>query len=498
LMLRKILSDENSFVLVELLRDVHPRVKIAAINTARITKLQATWPFLVELLGTITYSHHAFAALVAMGEEVLTYLEKAFHRSGQTADVMLKIARIYERIGGGTAIDLLWDKIDDPNKELLSLILNSLRNNKYKVPAERVGKIKNLLELTLGYTLWNLAAVEELSDVPANSHIRQALNDEIKDNFDRVYLLLGLMYDPQSISLVRKNIESGTTEGITFALELLDIFVDKEVRRKLFPILEDVPVLEKMNLLQDDFPREHFNEIQVLKQILNRDYNQINTWTKACALYTLYQHPNLEITDSMIAHLFNPDPLMRETSAWLIHGIDLETYNRVSPRIRREIRKDLNDVLAETTFKSEITNSLSLRFEKILFLKSTELFKNIPGYLIAEIVETMDFRMIRQGQQLFERLDRFPGDLFIVTGGKISVDGPDNYHTELSRGDAMGEILLKGTPASLVSGVVGAPGGILAIGSGRLFDLMARHDLVTKTFIEASYNIVSQSNVITP
>ncbi len=496
LVLRKILNEENTFILVELLRDVHPSVKIAAINTARLKKVASSWPFLVELLGSITYSHHAFAALVAMGEEVLPYLEKAFHRSGQTEEVMLKIARIYERIGGQQSIDLMWDKLDYPDKQLVTLILNSLHNNKYVVPHERMVKIRTLLENTLGYTLWNLAAIEELKEKPQNELIRQALQEEIHDNYERLYLLLGLMYDPQSVSLVRKNIELGSSETITFALELLDVFIDKEIRRLLFPVLDDISVDEKLEKLQDDFPRDRFDEIQVLKQILNRDFNQINQWTKACALYTLNQIEEFQVTDSIIAHLFNPDPLLSEMAAWLIQSKDENTYKRISMRIKREVRIELNEILASTQFKNELTDSLSLRFEKVLFLKSTNLFKDMPGYLLAEIVDSVNFRNYRTGEMIFSRLDNFPADLMVMAGGKAILTGPEGFRKELSKGDAIGEIMLPDMDASAIEGIMENKGSALLIGSGKLFDLMAKYEQITKILIASWEKIVSQPEVL--
>ena len=60
---------------------------------------------------------------------------------------------------------------------------------------------------------------------------------------------------------------------------------------------------------QDDFPREKYNYIQVLYEIINRNYNQINRWTKACAVYSLSNIPRIKVNDSLLAQLFNPDPL---------------------------------------------------------------------------------------------------------------------------------------------------------------------------------------------
>jgi hypothetical protein len=96
-LLRRLLGPKTIFVLLELLRDADPKVRFEALQTARKVKRNETWPILIELLGSPTYSHHAAAALKEMGESVLPTLEAAFHKSGQNELVMLRIVQIMGR-----------------------------------------------------------------------------------------------------------------------------------------------------------------------------------------------------------------------------------------------------------------------------------------------------------------------------------------------------------------------------------------------------------------
>ncbi|MFC2125466.1 hypothetical protein ACFLU5_11710, partial [Bacteroidota bacterium] len=280
-LLRRVFNDENQFVLIELLRDINQQVKLTAINTARHVKSEEAWPLLIDLLGTINFCHHAESALVEFGDTVIPVLEKAFHKSGQKSEIMFRIIRIYGRIGSPMAMNALWDKIDYPDKAILDEILWAHKTNDYQVQDYKMRKLRDLLESELSYTLWNLATLDEVSDVKANEYLKGALEVEITYNYDRIYLFLGLLFDPQSVNLVRKNIDSGTTEGVAFGLELLDIFISSDLKALLFPVLDDIPTAEKLKSLQDDFPRDRFSNIEVLYEIINRNYNQINRWTKA-------------------------------------------------------------------------------------------------------------------------------------------------------------------------------------------------------------------------
>ena len=109
---------------------------------------------------------------------------------------------------------------------------------------------------------------------------------------------------------------SGTSDGIAYALELMDLFVDQEMKPKLFPLFDDIPVKDKMNKLQTYFPREAYNPVQVVNYILNRDFNLNNRWTKMCAVYASAFIPEFRVSRGLIGQMFNPDRLLQETAAW--------------------------------------------------------------------------------------------------------------------------------------------------------------------------------------
>jgi MFS family permease len=105
-LLRKLTGPKTIFVLLELMRDMDPKVRIEALITARKIKVKETWPLLIETLGSTTYGHYAASALIEAGESVLSTLENAFHKSGQQDRVMLRIVQIIGRIGGHYALKL--------------------------------------------------------------------------------------------------------------------------------------------------------------------------------------------------------------------------------------------------------------------------------------------------------------------------------------------------------------------------------------------------------
>ncbi len=68
-------------------------------------------------------------------------------------------------------------------------------------------------------------------------------------------MLLTMLYDTRSIQLVKENIDSGTTEGITYAIELLDVFLSEQLKQRVIPLLDDLSTTERINRLDNFYPR---------------------------------------------------------------------------------------------------------------------------------------------------------------------------------------------------------------------------------------------------
>ncbi|MGB9005749.1 MAG: hypothetical protein WCB96_08505, partial [Candidatus Aminicenantales bacterium] len=61
-----------------------------------------------------------------------------------------------------------------------------------------------------------------------------------------IFKLLGLNYAHEDIFKAYQNWLSGTREAMAYALELLESFLNTNIRDALFPILEDYPLRERV------------------------------------------------------------------------------------------------------------------------------------------------------------------------------------------------------------------------------------------------------------
>ncbi|MDL5050938.1 hypothetical protein QQ054_33605 [Oscillatoria amoena NRMC-F 0135] len=438
-LLRKLISNRTIFILLELLRDVDYHVRNEAIITARKVKRSETFPVLIDLLSSPSYGHQAASALIEAGEAALESLETAFHKSGQTELVMLRIVQIMGRIGGDKALELLWKKADYPDKRIVKQILYSLRYINYHATGRQAREVTDLLESEIGKTIWNLAALSELPQEAEFELLREAIREEIRLNYDQITILLSILYDPVAVQLVRENIQSGDPNGIAYAIELMDLFVDQDLKPKLFPLFDDISIEKKLEQLQIYFPRESYNPIQVINYILNRDFNQNNRWTKVCAVYTSAFIKDFRISRGLIAQMFNKDKLLQETAAWVLYNKDRTTYGVISQRLPNRDKKFLDSAIENNQLLDGLNDGFFLGIEMVLFLKQLPEFKNISGVLLADLFDKIIPLDLAPGEKVAFSSDQ-NAPIFIVAHGQVVLKEGDASRITLKPGSVYADI----------------------------------------------------------
>ena len=483
-LVRQVFDPKCIFILLELLRDVDPKVKMEAIVTARRLRLKETYGILIELLDSPTYCNAAAAALVECGKEALFSLETAFHKSGQSDMVMIKIVQVIGRIGGNSAMELLWKKIEYPDRRIVKQILLSLRYYNYQAREREVSLITTLLENEIGKAIWNMAAMQEISNVKHFVFLGNALKEEVSDNFDMIYILLSILYDPQSVQLVRENVESGTPDGAAYAIELLDLFVASDLKPKLFPLIDDIGVGDKLNKLQAHFPREKYTEIQALNYILNRNYNQANRWTKACALYSIAFMPDFRISRGLVAQLFNADPMLQEAAAWVIYNKDKEAYNSIASRLTVENRKNFEETIKKNTPEGRLKDGSYLRMEMVMFLKKVPEFRNIKGLILADMVDKMQNVNLTEGHKVKINPAEEEEQIFVVADGEMMVRNAETDLALVKKGEVFGNIFKTGERTMATDVIALEPAVVFCLPVFDFFNIMAHHHELAQVFLK--------------
>ena len=486
-LLIKASEDRHISYLVELLGDINPLVRTAAMITAGKVRRPELWTILVENLHLATYSNVAMSSLTAVGDASFHTIDSSFYKTGQYLPSMQRIVQLMGRIGGRQAQELLWKKIDFPDKKIVSELLLSLSFLGFRAKEFQAARIKLMVEAEIGDVAWNIKVLQEIpKHTKYDTMIRQAFKEEDSTNFANIFMLLSMMYDSQNVLLVRENIEFGTIESVSFAVEMMDVFVEEELKPKLFSIMDDLKPEDQLARLHNFYPPEYFEDYEdLLLQIINRDYNRINRYTKTLALYRVSQISK-EVSMDLIANLFNPDPIILQTTAYAIYKIDKQAYEEHSRRLKPAIKKELDKAILPPVFKKddEVYHQKMLLVERIILLKGMDIFEKIPGLQISYLAEAMDEVMISPGTKLIEEGERGNAPMYIVLEGEMEISQGGEKIRELKEHEIVGERLLLESDKFDFTITSKTTSKLLMLTKEELVDLMSLHLDITESILE--------------
>ncbi|WP_421765291.1 HEAT repeat domain-containing protein [Ekhidna sp.] len=494
-LLAKASEDRHVAFIVELLRDINPNVRSAAMISAGKIKRPELWPILIENLHLSTYGNVAMSALKASGESAFHTVDTAFYKTGQYHPTMIRIIQVLGRIGGRGATELLWKKIDFPDRKIVSQLLLSLSYIGFVARDFQAARIKIAVEGEIGDIAWNIKSTQEIPDEDPIDHlIKEAMLEEDIKNYDNIFMLLGMIYDPQNVLLAKENIQSGTTESITFAVEMLDIFVEEELKPKLIPVLDELKVSERLTKLQNHYPPEDFDSYEdLLLQIINRDYNRINRYTKALAMYRFSQLSG-HVTADLIANLFNPDPLLLQTAAFVMYRINQEAYHEHTKRLRPVTKKELDKAILPPVFRDEDEeyHQKLLMIERVIELKKIEMFKPIPGELITYMAENLEEIRVKLGSTIIREGDGGMEPMYIVLDGAVDIYEGDNKVAERDKGGVFGEKNINNTDTFSFTALARTECTLLLMRKEELLNLMSKHIEILDCWIDIMNGVVDQ------
>ena len=494
-LLVKASEDRHIAYITELLRDINPNVRSAAMIAAGKVRRPELWPILIENLHLSTYSNVAMSALKASGEAAFHTIDTAFYKTGQYHATMIRIIQVLGRIGGRGATELLWKKIDFPDRKIVSQLLLSLSYIGFVARDFQSARIKIAVEGEIGDIAWN---IKSSLDIPGESDIddliKEAVVEEDIKNYDNIFMLLGMIYDPQSVLLAKENIQNGTSESITFAVEMLDIFIEEELKPKLIPVLDELKIGERLGKLQNHYPPEDFDSYDdLLLQIINRDYNRINRYTKALAMYRFSQLSN-HVTADLIANLFNPDPLLLQTAAYVMYKINKESYHEHTKRLKPVTKKELDKAILPPVFRHEDEeyHQKLLLIERVIELKKNEIFRQIPGELVTYMAECLEEVKVKMGTSVIREGDTGIEPMYIVLEGIIDIYEGDHKVAEREKGGVFGEKNLTSTDEFRFTALARTECTLLLMRKEELLNLMSKHIEILNCWIDIMNGEIDQ------
>ncbi|MCB0105926.1 MAG: cyclic nucleotide-binding domain-containing protein, partial [Caldilineaceae bacterium] len=377
--------------LLQLLHDPIPTVRRAALEAAGKLQQPKLWPVVVDALAVTATRSAAQLALIAGGASTLPALIAGWATADQPA-VRMALARSCGRLRSTEAAQFLLTALDDPDIAVRTHLLAALQQCGYHAAPADHPRLEAAITAELTHAAWLLAALVDLADAPDLPLVQEALKASLYQQQGRLLLWLGLLYDAAILRRVRDTFVQAATIGGSsqaeqraYALETLDLVITHKFKAPLLTLFDDQPPITKLTALTALAPQPHLDAAARLQTIRAGAPFWFTPWLYATALYY-------------------------------------------------------------TTTADKETLPMLLTVEKVMILKTVDLFAHAPAEILMEIAGLLQEIAVPAGATIFTQGEA--GDsMYIIAEGEVEALDGDQVFTRMGERQVFGEMaLLDGGP----------------------------------------------------
>ena len=321
-------------MLIPLVYDSNPDVAAEAMHSVRTLGASDHLfvPTLVSLLRNRTLKSSARETLVGYGEGVLDALAYVLRDQDEDIWVRRHLPATIARIPVQKSVDILIEALTEGDGFLRYKVVESLEKLRRdgpdlvfpREPIETFALKEGLRYydyLTLHYNLFEQAKLSK------ESLLAVVLQEKMTRSVNRVYLLLGLIYPWREIAAARYAIEHGDGRARASAIEYVDNILSGPIRKRVMPILENLPIDEKVrhaNLALKTRPRE---VEETLLQLIN-DPDEIVAAAAIDLVEELKVWTLADDVEFVLAHRDVKDWYVFEAASWALAAYRLPGNKR--------------------------------------------------------------------------------------------------------------------------------------------------------------------------
>jgi HEAT repeat protein len=403
--------------LLQLTRDFEPEVKLASVKAMARLGYPGHSYALIGYLTTPIYYPYAFEALIKIGDPALPFMEENFLLPKVDDKLLLRIVRIYGKIGSEAAIESLLSKIENQNRAISRQALLALREAKFQSSPGNINRILNDIVRLINIMSWNFGAFASINDHQEFKELKEALSAEIKDNYETLYHLLSLAYNPNSIGNIKTMLLEGNDTEISFAIELLDQIVNEEIKQVFFPVVENISINDRFKQLQYFFQSVRENPDNLIQEIITRDFNQISLYVKACAINSVLRLHKKVASQEIIASIFHPNQLIRESAAHILYTLDPEMLESVYSRISNDRVQELKSTM------SHLNDGIPyLLLDRIRFIKKCRPLSDISEDVLLEISKALVVHQMKPDEEFLVKREDVHFAFMIIIDGEAQIN----------------------------------------------------------------------------
>jgi AAA family ATP:ADP antiporter len=267
----------------------------------------------------------AHRALVEYGEIAVETLREVLLDPNISRDVRLNIPSTLSKIAYPAAMNALFNGLNQADGSLRYRIIVGLEEMARRLPNWRINR--HGLELAIDaeasryyrkfLTFFALFGDETEGSMNGDSLLHQALLENMERERERVLRLLSLIYRPEDMGNACMALRSGNPVKKAQAIEFLDNLLSGEVKRRVFPLFDDAPGVERYQRFLSLLGLKSLDGETALHELLKQD----DVWLRAAALWEIGLRRLEAFREEIQECLNSKDPLLKETAELLISSV---------------------------------------------------------------------------------------------------------------------------------------------------------------------------------
>jgi hypothetical protein len=281
----------------------------------------------------------------------------------------------------------------------------------------------------------------------ASAELARCLDYELGRVQQRLFALLGRIYQPQLIADAQRGVANATRERQANALEMLDNSIDRPTYQGLQALLTLGPPAEKERTF-DRLLGPLLAPAPVVDTIVERGETAFSDWTVSVALDQW--QPTAGTVAALSPHLRSLSPLVRDSAFRVLAGL-----RHAQATLYQQVRA-AHQTLDSLLMSHAATTSHIAAAERVEVLQQTALFAQTPENVLSSIVPIMQEVSFAPGETIFAKGD-LGASLYIVYAGAVGIFNGAQLLTTFHKNDFFGELaLLDAEPRSATAVAEGA------------------------------------------
>ena len=302
--------------------------------------------------------------------------------------------------------DFFLTKIRDTDSEIETHLLKSLSKRKLVFTASQKTMLREKIALEVNYYSYVLASILDLYEITKIDELNMLLYSELKVAKNRIYLMLGLLYDVDQINQIQSALEGDESHEIVLAIEMLEDILDPEIKDFIILVYDRLETRPKYNKLVTFFPQMKMSSIKRLEDIINYDFKRTITLLRIIAIRELGKLCEGS-SDAILANVFNGNKIIKKAAY-----ISLFENNKNDYLKYYELENDFNFKEKLTIFNSNQEN-LSVD-KKVELIFNNDFFPGTSKLLLFKIAQLAEVNLNNSSEEII--LKEIDFVLFIISG----------------------------------------------------------------------------------